>query len=101
MTLSGGALALSITFVHEVAPNPKCVTLLGTAWGFFAASLAFVFVSLLTTQGTLVSRIAALDAEKPWGFNLLGTLTTALGVLAGGAFLVGLVSLSIFALNNV
>jgi hypothetical protein len=101
MTLSGGALALSITFVHEVAPNPTNTGLLGLAWGFFAASLACVFASLLTTQGTLVGRIAAIDANKPWGFSLLGTVTTILGVLAGVTFLIGLVMLSMFAHHNI
>jgi hypothetical protein len=39
MTLSAGALGVSIAFVHDVAPEPKMVCFLGIAWVAFATSL--------------------------------------------------------------
>lgn len=40
MSLAGGALAISITFVHEVAPKPSHKHWLAVSWGLLALSLS-------------------------------------------------------------
>jgi hypothetical protein len=54
LTFAGGALGISIAFIHNVAPHPKHTAWLGAAWGLFALSLVFVVVSLLTSQYELL-----------------------------------------------
>jgi hypothetical protein len=53
MTLSGGALGLSLAFVKDIAPDPEETWALVGAWASFAASLLFIF----TSQGSIVNNI--------------------------------------------
>jgi hypothetical protein len=50
MTLAGGALGVSIAFIHDVAPKPEHKWLLGVAWSLFALSLLLILASFLTSQ---------------------------------------------------
>lgn len=52
IALSGGGLALSLTFLENIAPNPREDTLwlLGVAWLCFIASLFVVLLSFLFSQ---------------------------------------------------
>lgn len=50
LTLSGGALALSITFVNQIAPQPILVGLLLAAWLFFTLSLLLTLLSFWFSQ---------------------------------------------------
>src|SRR3990170_935291 len=52
MTLSGGALAISLTFVNDVIPSPIAgtVKLLIAAWVSLALSIAAILISKLTSH---------------------------------------------------
>ncbi|MCP5523251.1 MAG: hypothetical protein H7A46_17080 [Verrucomicrobiales bacterium] len=52
LTLSGGALGISITFVEKIAknPNPDTLWLLGVAWVFLVLALLSALWSLVTSQ---------------------------------------------------
>ena len=105
MTLSGGALAISITFIHDIAPSPDkgTVYLLGIAWGSFGLSIAVILVSKLTSQWALRKAMRQIDQgtihqQRPGA--AFSVLTAILNVLAGLTFLVGVAALSWFAIAN-
>lgn len=97
--LAGGALALSITFIHDIAPNPTHEGWLGTGWGFFAGALLATFLSYLASQAAILKRIEEYDRQE-WGFNWAGVLTTALNGVAAIGVVAGFVCLVVFALHN-
>jgi len=90
----------SITFVHDIAPDPTHKGYLGTAWGLFAFALLATFVSYLTSQGVLLKRINDEDAGLEWGKSFLGWATTGLNILAAIGVVGGFVCLVRFALYN-
>lgn len=106
MTLSGAALGISITFLHDVAPNPLVETkiFLAISWIAFAVSLASILVSYLTSMGSLRRTIKEVDAgtiydkKKPGG--LPTWVTEFLRITAAIGFLVGVVSFFLFAFKN-
>jgi hypothetical protein len=116
MTLAGGALALSITFIHEIAPHPKHHGWLAASWSALALSLLLVFVSFLASQQVLLTELANCDdaikraLAKERGepdppplvpkTDLAGPMTTWLNYLAGGTFIAGVLLLVRFALYN-
>lgn len=100
MTLAAGALGISIAFVNQVAPHPRDTAWLATAWSLFAAALVFILISFITSQSAIRWEIDHLyDDPRPkrphrkW--------TTRLNTAAAGAFVLGVVSLVVFALVNV
>jgi hypothetical protein len=102
MTLSGGALGLSITFVHDIAPHPDHKWALGIAWTAFTVSLVLILISHLTSQEASRGMMAEIDAgrnprEK---FDLPGWATTGLNVFAAGSLIGGVAFLVLFALYN-
>jgi len=99
--LAGGALGLSITFIHDIAPNPTHKGYLALAWLLFAFALLSTFVSHLTSQGVLLKRIKDTDAAAEWGRSYLGQLTTGLNICAAIGVIGGFVFLVCFALFNV
>ncbi len=99
MTLSGGALAISITFIHEVARKPRHVWVVGIGWGFFAVSLLLILWSFLTSERAIVKMVKQLDDEVEEIPR--GKLTDRLNWLSAGAFVVGVVFLVSFACLNV
>ena len=52
LTISMGGLALSITFIKDIAPHPLPGTLwsIGTSWSLFVASMLAILASFLTSQ---------------------------------------------------
>ncbi len=52
LTISMGGLALSITFLKDIAPHPLPGTLwsIGTSWSLFVASMLSILASFLTSQ---------------------------------------------------
>jgi hypothetical protein len=116
MTLAAGALAISITFIHEIAPHPTHHRWLATSWLFLAISLLLVFVSYLASQRVLEHEIGNCDdaiaraiAEErgetspptqPSKRDIAGPLTTCLNYGAAGTFVIGVVLLVRFALYN-
>jgi len=105
MTLSGGALAVSITFIHDIAPSPRSETLcfLAAAWSCFGLSISSILISKLTSQWALREAIRQVDEgtinKQPPGARF-SVLTKFLNVFAGLAFLLGVGALACFAITN-
>ena len=106
MTLSGGALGISITFLHDIAPAPKAGTvwLLGIAWCFLALSIAAILISKLTSQWALRKAIEQVGAgtitqQRPGA--RFSVWTRSLNITAGMAFLLGVIFLAWFTVTNV
>jgi hypothetical protein len=116
MTLAGGALGLSITFIHEIAPHPKHHGWLATAWICLAVSLLLVFLSYLASQHVLVNEIGRCDdliakaraaergdrppSTRPEKRDIAGPLTEMLNYMAAATFVAGVVLLVRFTLYN-
>ncbi|MDQ8201296.1 hypothetical protein QEH56_24260 [Pelagicoccus enzymogenes] len=65
MTLSGGSLALSITFLEKIAPNPIqwSLWILGTSWLLLVISLLLDLSSLAESQNALQKKISNADNQ--------------------------------------
>jgi len=105
MALSGGALAISLTFIKEVVSKPKSGTLglLAAGWACLAASVAAILVSKLTSQWALRKAMRQVDddqirREHPGA--VFGRATDALNIVAAVAFLCGISLLGWFAISN-
>jgi hypothetical protein len=99
LSLAAGALVISITFIHNIAPHPKDTVYVLVAWVLFAVTLVIVVVSLLTSQSGLLGAINDHDAHKDPGMQRQ-KLMTALNIIAGATFILGVVSLIVFAVLN-
>lgn len=105
MTLSGGAFAISMTFIHDIAPSPDPRTLLplALAWASFGISIASILISKLTSQWAIAKAIQQFDAgtidhQRPGRAYALAT--SILNIAAGGTFLTGAALLAGFAVAN-
>lgn len=63
LTLSGGALALSLTFIHDIAPQPVAEGWLLAAWVLFGLALVTTSSSFLASQYAMRRELARLDAD--------------------------------------
>lgn len=105
VTLSAGALGLSLAFVHDYfADAPiQARTLLLAAWGAWGCSLAVILLSHLTSVWALKATISQVDSGmifetspgRGWS-----TVTTVLNILGGVLFLGGVVLLLLFVEQN-
>jgi hypothetical protein len=105
MTLSGGALGISMTFLKDIVPSPLPETkfLLYISWISMAVSLASILVSYLFSMASLRNAIRQVDdgtiyTKKARGFS--ARFTAFLRVLASVGFLVGVIGFICFALSN-
>jgi hypothetical protein len=65
LSLSGGALGLSITFIRQIVHGtPSGILLLELAWGGFALSILAIFVSMLTSQWALQKAVCQTDEDN-------------------------------------
>ena len=101
MTLAGGALGISLAFVHQVASNPTHKNWLAVSWGLLALSLLLIFGSFLASQQTILREIRLRDKRKVWRWDIPGWATTTLNVTSGAAFIMGVVCLVWFAWLNI
>jgi hypothetical protein len=106
ITLSAGALGLSITFIRQIAPDPGWLWLLYVGWGGFALSLLAVLMSLLFSQSALRSARDNLDRlysgqEDLDSRNRWGSATNALNFASILSFVAGVAFLAAFAVVNV
>ncbi len=107
MTLSGGALGISLTFLHDVvsSPLPETKIFLTTSWLSFALSLASILISYLTSIGSLRKAMGQVDdgtiynVKTPGGIPTL--LTVTLRITSAIGFLSGVFFFIVFALNNI
>jgi formate/nitrite transporter FocA (FNT family) len=97
--LAGGALAISITFVHDIAKHPRHTWSLALAWPLFGLALALNLVSFLTSaraSGSMLRvMIGGVSEDLPHG-----RITDVLNWLSLISFLGGVLFLVLFALLN-
>ncbi|MCP4975082.1 MAG: hypothetical protein GY931_02890 [Maribacter sp.] len=105
IALSGGALAISVTFIKEIVGSSKIIekAFLGLAWGSWALSLtsllfAFYFGSLAYRYAIKALDQDRLDNTNPGG--LFSTLTRWLNAIGGISFLVGVAAFLYFSYKN-
>jgi hypothetical protein len=110
LTLSGGALGLSITFIEKIAKNPTIDTLwwLKLSWGCLILSLLSALLSLVTSQSAIRENRKELDLANieqraprlkfPRWFTWI---TNGLNWGALVLFILGTVFLCIFSFKNI
>ncbi len=109
LTLSGGALAISITFLEKIAKNPTPATLpwLEYSWLFLIACMLTALSSLVTSQYAINENLKMLDFSYtrgvPTDFGSLRRftrLTAILNWVSLGSFIIGVALLGIFSFNS-
>lgn len=107
LTLTAGALGLSLTFIDKIAPNPAVNTLwiVGVAWLSFIVSIFVILASFLTSQSACRRQRELLDieystSEPPEELNTFADATRYLNVAAYTCFLIGVVFLASFSWVN-
>ncbi len=105
LTLSGGALLLSMTFVKEIAAKPYNAHLLVWSWLLLAAAICMMLLSLLASQSALRRARAILDERlsQPQTScrNCWARITHILNIASIVAFIAALVFLVLFVSANV
>jgi hypothetical protein len=103
MTLSGGALAISLTFVKNVAQPVVALWRLESAWVALTVSVGSILVSMPTSQIALRHSIHQVDEGKPTQRpgGMFSIATEMLNVLATVTFIGGIALLAWFSLSNV
>jgi hypothetical protein len=106
LTLAAGALALSITFINQIAPNPKphSIYYLVGAWILFCASLLSTLISFLTSQVACRKQRDILDMEISGRDNnknnKAASWTNKLNYCSIACFILGVIFLIIFSAIN-
>lgn len=106
LTLAGGALAISFTFVEKFAPQAQATPLLGWSWFFLSISVVSCLTSYLVAQSAFRSEQKALNrirrgdtsghrASKGWSIA-----TQVLNYTAFISFIAGLALLGWFVYIN-
>ncbi len=110
LTLAAGALALSITFINQIAPKPKLYSIywLIIAWSFFCLSLLSTLISFLTSQAACRKQRDILDEEISKNSkksnnteeNNAALWTDKLNKLSIAFFILGVMLLIVFSAMN-
>lgn len=106
LTLSGGTLLFSMTFVKGIAENPDLTCMLLLAWLLLALAICLMLVSLLTSQSALRCQRKILDASlgerhiADTSRNSLAVVTHWLNVSSIVAFIAALICLALFVAAN-
>ena len=104
ITLPAGALALTITFIDKISPNPTDTWLLYIVWSSFVLSLLSILISFLTSQSAIKTDIEKLDDElndiTTDNKNCASCWTNLLNRFSIGLFIVGVSFLVVFAIIN-
>ncbi|MFH1020899.1 MAG: hypothetical protein V1782_09880 [Pseudomonadota bacterium] len=104
LTLSGGALAISITFINSQAIiGPTC--LLTISWVLWALSIVSILISLVTGQFSIRKAIkyyidSKEDIKGEKIFNPLHYVTLFLNILSGITFIIGVFLFLTFAIQT-
>jgi len=110
LTLSGGALGLSITFIEKIANNPTPDTLfwLKFSWAFLVISLLTALLSLVTSQSAIRENRKELDSANSNGRapslsfpRWFSCLTNILNWGSLISFILGVIFLCVFSFKNV
>jgi hypothetical protein len=101
MTLAGGALGISLAFIHDVAPHPHHRGWLEVSWGSLSFSLLLILVSFLTSQSALLGTISRHEkgVANPHRHGF-ARATLGLNWFSAMSFVVGVACLVGFALYN-
>ncbi|MCX5649250.1 MAG: hypothetical protein NTX40_09180 [Planctomycetota bacterium] len=106
ITLSAGALALSITFLKNIAPSPINEWLLFAAWAGFGSSLLFILTSFLCSQAGMRRQRKIIDADfmrvcrARDQKNIWQKAVIKLNLVSMVSFVVGVILLALFAGSN-
>jgi hypothetical protein len=106
ITLSAGALGLSITFIRQIAPMPQVKSLLYVAWGGFILCLLSTLLSFLFSQSAMRKQRGILDQDYIGELdisaqtNLWAKTTKFLNVSSIACFMVGVVFFVWFSITN-
>jgi len=100
MTLAGGALAISLTFIHDVAPHPRHKGWLGWSWLLLAVSLLLILVSFVASQYAIARQIRQIDGLNVSRWNVPSRMTAGLNFASGMAFIAGVLCMVRFAWVN-
>ena len=109
VTLSSGALGLSITFIKQMVPDnipAKAKAALYLAWAGFICALLSILLGYLTSQAGMRKQRAILDNSYKTGEsakhkkNTPATLTKWLSWVSLAFFIIGVVCLAIFSYKN-
>jgi hypothetical protein len=105
LTLSGGALLLSMTFVKDIASKPNLTWLLLVSWVLLAGAICLMLTSLLMSQSAIRRQIAILDQSlvKPpaaYQRNRLAGVTNCFNISSIVAFAVAMVFMCVFVAVN-
>lgn len=108
LTVAGGALGLSITFIQNIAPDPVegSRTYLALAWIALTVSIGATLFSIYASQWACHRAIDCLDEEQcaegsavPMR-NYWATATKSLNAVSAAAFLAGVGLLATFTFLN-
>lgn len=107
LLLSAGALALSITFLHDIAPCPKAWTVwfLGAGWIGLVAAIVATVLSFRASSEAFLQQIRESDelyrtSKSPIVNEAAVLRTRMLTRIAAAGFGVGLSCLALFAVFN-
>ena len=106
LTLSGGALVLSVAFLSDVWSDPSWVPLLIAAWLSFAFSVAALLLASPAATKTLDHHIDEITHDILHGMTTTTPPTThpwiaRLNTTALSFFFVGLIAIGVFATKNI
>lgn len=106
MTLSGGALAISLTFIHEIVttPKPGTVKFLAVGWTLLTLSVVAILSSMLTSQWALNKAIEQVDKKKIFDERPgkgSAWITAGLNIVALITFILGVAALAYFSIVNI
>lgn len=96
LTLQSGTLALSATFLNDIAPTPVSgsLTLLVLSWAALIAAIVFVVLSFQASQWTMQGAMEKRNVSRR------NKLTIALNIVSDIAFVGGIVLFAYFAFAN-
>jgi len=101
VTLSGGALGLSVVFVRQIAgTDPSLTWLLGAAWVLWIASITCVLVSHYYSARAMENAVKQLDAKEEVTGGKFDTSTRWLNTGALWCFVVAAALAAVFVLVN-
>ena len=108
LTLSGGALAVSLTFLERIAPKPipSTLWLILSAWGVLVITIVCALCSHLTSQAAI--RKARDNLDDNYGKRTVGkkrpnraaSVTKVLNVFSMITFAVAVILLCVFSFCN-
>lgn len=109
LTLSAGAIALSLTFINQIASEifPWTIWFLVTAWGSLVLSMLSTMLSLLTSQASCRKQRDILDDlyknkhNNVEQGNILSIWTNRLNITSMIFFILGVIFLLTFSIINI